>query len=218
MLGFGDINPFPLELGGGVSIVEIEHNALLRRLAFLFDIEPESDAFIETYADAVAIATVWAVNDRLRHSFVPDRMLETLPTWEDACSLRPQGTDSDQARRAAVAAKLRGLAGNARGDIEQVAQEVLGIHFTAIVYVDPTNAINYWPGINPGPPGLTWASNRAVVAVRMSRSGLDDAAFHALRARMANALDAMLPAWMRFVIGVGSSFVANIGVVGQTFI
>lgn len=218
LLSLGAANPFPLTLGGGVSAVSAEHGALLRALTRVFDTSEGSDIWVETYADAVAIATIWAVNARLRSMHVPTHMLDALVTWETACGLRPARGDSDASRREAVGAKLRGLSGNALGDIEAAAEELLGVFFVALVVVDPANVIAYWPGINPGPPGLEWSSNRAIVGVRMSRQGLDDPTFFALRARLSRMLDALLPSWMRYAIGLGSSFVIGQGVIGATFL
>jgi hypothetical protein len=218
VIGFGSTSPFPFDLGGGRSVVEDEHEALLRRLADIFDTEQYSDAWIETYAEAVALAIVWAANARLRNMHVPARMLDALRDWEQATGILPTESATDGARRAAVAAKLRGLPGNAMGDIEAMANALLGVWFEAVHVVSPANTISYWPGVNPGPPGFEWTSNRAIVAVQMSRAGLDDAAFAALRSRLVVALDALLPSWMRFVIGTGTSFVANIGIVGETLL
>lgn len=218
MIGFGDPSPFPFDFGGGASVVEDEHQALLRQLADVFDTEQDSDAWIETYAEAVAISTVWAANERLRAMHVPTRLLDALRDWEQATGIRPSETATDGSRRAAVAAKLRGLPGNAMGDIEAMAIALAGVHFEAVHVVSPANTVSYWPGVNPGPPGFEWTSNRAVVAVQLNRDGLSDAAFDGLRVRLAAALDSMLPAWMRFAIGVGTSFVANIGIVGETLL
>jgi hypothetical protein len=47
---------------------------------------------------------------------------------------------------------------------------------------------------------------------------LSDDEFAAQRAQVAQLLDAMIPSWMSYRIGTGSSFIVNVGVVGQTFV
>jgi hypothetical protein len=100
----------------------------------------------------------------------------------------------------------------------EVMGKVLRAAFVEVVTVDPANVVAYWPGGIPGPPGFEWYSNRAVVGVRVSKAGLTDAQFFAKRAAVVQALDALLPAWMTYVVGVGSEFVVGQGVVGQTLL
>jgi hypothetical protein len=52
----------------------------------------------------------------------------------------------------------------------------------------------------------------------MTQSGLNAAQFAAKRAALIQALDSMLPSWMAAATGVGSEFVVNSGIVGQTLI
>lgn len=100
-------------------------------------------------------------------------MLEALTDWEQVLKLNPSVDDSDQERRARVAAKLRGLINNALPDIEATAKKALGVNFGAVVLVDPANHYVYSPANVPGPPGFEWSSSRAVVGIRMTQSGLN---------------------------------------------
>lgn len=214
---------FPLTLGGGDDIHRIEHEALLDALAPGWDAQDpltgsDTDHNAQAWAEATAISMIWAANKRLRNQAIPERMLEQLTVWEQSLSLRPTLNDTDVARRNRVAAKLRGIANNALGDIEEAARTILGINFEALLLVAPADWINYWPGVNPGPPGFEWSSNRAVVAIRMNQNSLGTNDFLALRNELARHLDAMLPSWQRFVVGVGTSFITNVGVVGQSFV
>jgi len=144
--------------------------------------------------------------------------MEALTDWEQVLKLNPSVDDSDQERRARVAAKLRGLINNALPDIEATAMKVLGVNFGAVVLVDPANQIVYWPGGTPGNPGFEWYSSRAIVGIRMTTTGLNAVQFAAKRAALIQALDSTLPSWMAAATGVGSEFVVNQGIVGQTLL
>lgn len=218
MLGLGATNPFPFVMGGGDSVVEVEHEALLATLEKGFDIGSDTGLYAETYADAIAIAVIWACNQRLANQMVPERMLENLTVWEESCRLRPAIDDFDSVRRAKLAAKLRGLANNALGDIEQAMLKILGVNFVQVTQPDPANWITYWPGVNPGPPGFEWCSNRARVAVVMTPDGLDAETIAEKQGAVVSQLDGMCPAWMSFLVGVGNGFIVNIGIVGQTIL
>lgn len=214
-------DPFPRRFGGGKRYHEVELEALLDALAPGWDTAEDSPFYAETYAAALGVATIWTVNARTRNQMIPERMLDGLTTWEEACRLRPAPTDTVQARRRAVAAKLRGLAGNTLGDIYDACSTLLGAAFDSIVTDPEASAITYWPGINPGPPGYEWSSTRARIAVRMRKDLLTDAEFKARRAQLVPMLDALIPDWMTFTVGVGSlgsQFIVNQGIVGQTII
>lgn len=217
-LGFGAYNGFPFKFGGGDSIVEIEHQALLDAYAPGWDDSEGTENWSECYAYAVAISAVWAINKRLANQLIPMRMLEFLRVWEESCTLRPSRTDTDVERRQRVAGKLRGLVNNAIGDITQAAAESLAENFEALLTVDPANDVTYWPGINPGPPGYEWASTKAIIGVRMNENGLSNARFFAKRSAVVNLLDSLLPTWMTLAVGTGDTFTINQGVIAKTFL
>jgi hypothetical protein len=211
-------NPYPRRYGGGPRYYQIELEALLDTLAPGWDRDEDSISYVELLAHARAIAIVWELNGRLKNALIPERMLETLTTWEETCRLRPSPSDSVQARRRAVAGKLRGLARNTVGDIYDACAAFLGPHFDALVTVGVSSEITYWPGINPGPPGFSWTSNRATIGVKMKLLSLSPTQFAALRGRLVDMLAGLIPAWLTVHVGVGSEFIVNQGVVGQTFI
>lgn len=215
-------NPFPRRFGGGRRTLELEHEALLDALAPGWDTSEGTALHAEAYAEALAVSMIWAVNNRLRNQEVPAKMLEVLPTWEQACRLRPSPRATVQARRRAVAAKLRGLVGNTLADIEASCIALLGSSFVAITTIGEGNATTYWPGINPGPPGFEWSSNRSTITVHMKKDRLTEVQFRELRAQVISMLDGLVPDWMTFRVGVGvgtgSSFIVNRGIVGQTII
>ncbi len=212
-------NCYPRRYGGGASTVELEHQALLDALAPGWDVSPETAIYAECYAHALAITAIWAINGRLRGQMVPARMLETLPTWEQACGLRPAPGDTPPARRRAVAAQLRGLVGNTLGDINDVCAASAGTAFGGLAIVDAAQATVYWPGINPGPPGFEWSSNRAVVGVKLIKLGFTDADFLALVSRINRQLASLCPAWMTFQVGVDKGVcICDVAVCDQTFL
>lgn len=192
---------------------------MLDALAPAFDGDPDSNVYAETYAHAVAVAFIWALNGRLKNIFVPGKMLETLPIFEGAMRLRPAVRDSLRVRRQRVAAKLRGIIGNTLADLNGVCEEVAGQNFVAIVPIPDASLIAYWPGVNPGPPGFEWSSNRATLCVQLQRLTLSDAEYSAMARRLFRTLADTVPCWMRVVIGEGSAgFVCSVGIVGETLL
>lgn len=218
-MGFGVYGTFPFTFGDTTDdAFEVEHKALLEAMSPALDPTEDTAHEIETYAEALGLAMIWDANERLANQAIPEKMLEALTDWEQVLKLNPSVDDSDQERRARVAAKLRGLINNALPDIEATAKKALGVNFGAVVLVDPANQVTYWPGGVPGPPGLEWYSSRAIVGIRMTTAGLNAAQFAAKRAALIQALDSTLPSWMAMACGVGSEFVVNQGIVGQTLI
>lgn len=212
-------NPYPKRFGGGPSTLEQEHTALLDRLAPGWSTEEGTESWCELYAHALAVTMLWQVDRRLAYQFIPDAMMENLPVWEEACKLNPLPTDAVQVRRANVAAKLRGLAGNAVTDITATAQSICGTNF---VRLDPPPSAAlwiYWPARNPGPPGYEWSSNRASISIVLQRGSLTDADFNQMLETLTIALNAMIPAWMQFCIGTDDGgFVCSVGTLGVTLL
>jgi hypothetical protein len=217
-LGLGATNPIPFTLGGGDSFVEQEQQLILSALDLGLDPDASTGNYAEAYAEATAISMIWACDSRLANQAIPERMMENLAVWEQACGLRPTVDDLDIDRRGVLSAKLRSTAGNAMGDIASACKKILGANFVAVHLTAPVNWIVYWPGVNPGPPGFEWSSNRARISVQMTESGLGKKEFDNKRAAVVNQLDAMLPVWMTFQIGVGTAFIANVGIVGKTLV
>lgn len=225
MAGFGKTNSFPRRFGGGTRARTYEERALSRSDA--------KDGFrplegtikaIEARAYSAAVSNIWAVDERLRGNDIPMRMLETLPTYEEVLRTRPSPDDSDNARRAVVAAKLRGISGQATSeDIEEVCRTLLGSAFEGLRVVDATNEFSYWPGMNPGPPGFEWTSNRCVIGIAVRQDSRTDAAWQRVIARLRDTLSTLLPAWEIFEIGTddGGFIIGDgpeCGIVGVTFL
>jgi len=213
---------FPLKFGGHDDTQDVEHQALLDALAPGWDVEEDTELWIETRVDALALTMIWIINRRAGNQAIPTRMQEVLADWEAATNLRPASSDTLIARRRALSAKLRGIVANALDDIEDAAATAMGANFVALVQVAEADWISYWPGINPGPPGYEFSSNRAHICIHCNRNGLTDAEFVALRTKLINTLLHLVPVWMRFTIGLGSgvgtTHVCNVGIVGATII
>lgn len=219
MSGFGATQPFPKRFGGGRRARTIERLAFAEQIAKLGLDPTEPSVGGEVYALANAVGGIWAINTRLRGAEIPMRMLETLTTYETILRLTPSAEDTDVARRQAVAGKLRGLAGASFADIESACSSLLGPQFDGLVTVAPADEITYWPGINPGPPGYEWFSNRCVLGVRMKREGIDAAGFERLFGQLRTLLQDYLPAWEVFAIGVGADgFTVDVDTVDIDFL
>jgi len=218
MLGLGAYNPLPMTLGGGDSTLEVLHGALLERYAPGWDVTDESIKNAEAYAEALCLDLVWACNARLSNQWKPEKLMEWLDDWEAATKTRPTFNENAVERRAAVAAKFRGATGNSITDIIDVCAAIAGDYLDEVVTC-PTNAeLNYWPGVNPGPPGLEWATNRFVLGIKLTVSDSPTGGSAQLREKLYRALDNVVPAWMRVVIGSGDDFNVGVDLVGGTIL
>ena len=215
MPGFGRYNTFPLRFGGGKKPIEEEHEALLDAYSPGWDVSEDTAKHAEAYAHALAISVIWACNKRLSNQALPLKMQETLSEWESVTRLRPAKTDLEVVRRRRLAAKLRGLAGNTVSDIHDACELLLGAHFDGLHAVDPADEIASWPGINPGPPGYEWSSNRCHIQVQVNKSGLTQTEFRLLMNRLELMLDALLPAWMTYAWHTGSGFIVGTSLLGE---
>ena len=218
-MGFGASGRFPFRFGSTRnSAATVAHQALLVALEPALDPTPGTVHEIEAFVEARILAMIWDAGERLANQANPLKMLEALPVWEEILGIVPEPRSTDNARRAAVAAKLRGLNGNTMIDIEAASNALLGRNFEALVTVDPALAVTYWPGGVPGPPGFEWYSTNAVVAIRVNAFGLDATSGQRKGALLYNLLDSLLPTWMTFAIGVGEEFVVGQSIVGVNFI
>lgn len=210
---------FPAPIGGDEDYHSIEHGALLSAMEPAFDTSSGTELWCETYGDATAIGIAWACGQRLANQAVPSRMLDALETQEECAGLRPTFDDHDIDRRNRLGAKLRSIAGNSLNDLEQACETALGLNFEEVRVVDHDDQITYWPGINPGPPGLEWCSNRLRYGVVMNTDALStNRARTAKLESVAVQMETSLPAWASYCVGVGSDFIAGIGIVGETFL
>jgi len=189
--------PLAAPLGGGPDDAEVAYQALLTALdPGINKDDPVNQAM--AWAEAVEISNAWAAVKRLKNQMYPPAMQETLPTWEQACSLRPGPTDTLVARRAAVGARFLGFAGNDLAQLYQVVQQLAGNLFLG--FATPTQQITYLPGAYPGPPGFEWFSTNALLAVRLQPPPVASD-LRPLMQKIQSELQLMAPGWNQFVIG-----------------
>jgi hypothetical protein len=222
-VSFGRFSPWPFQFGGAIRPIEAEYNALRDALAPNRQGYNVDDDLIDVgiYGEAMALAQIWAANRRSANQAIPSRLLEELPREEEILGLRPDPAQTTLDRRASVAGKRRGLAGNAMPDIEATCRAVLGANFVTVETVDTADQITYWPGVNPGPPGREWSSNRCTIGIRMNTVGITDAQRDAKIASLAEKLDATLPAWMTFCIGIcdaDDGWICDVGICDLTLL
>jgi hypothetical protein len=221
MAGFGSQNPFPRRFGGGLRPRTYEKRALARTFQRDgYDVSEGTARAAEAYAYSNAIGSIWAVNARLSHAEVPLKMIETLPTWEEILRTRPSADDSDNARRAAVAAKLRGISGQATfDDIEDVCRALLGTAFEGLAKVEPSDIVSFWPGVNPGPPGFEWTSNRMALGIKVRQGSRARAEWDRLIQQLQDLLQTLLPSWEVFHVGTSDGgFFPGAGLPGVTLL
>jgi hypothetical protein len=185
-------NSCPIEVGEPKCWEEEIRQSLLEEYSPVFDVSEGTIASVEAAAEAAAVAMIWAASERLAKQSQALRMIEALPIWEEACGLRPSLRDSNRERRDSLAAKFRGYGGNTEADIRQVCSTAMGSAFVAIRHVEPTDVVSYWPGINPGPPGSEWWSNRSMVLAQVTNAGLGDEEFRRRTAKMTSVVDEIL--------------------------
>ena len=206
MPSFGRYGAFPLRFGGSRNRAsKAATEGLLEALSPAFDVTDSTLLWCECYADGVTIGVGWAASRRLSNQSNPLKMCEALQGWEEACSLRPNASDTLVQRRAELAAKLRGQVGNTLADISDACAALCGMNFAQVYTTAPADEITYWPMENPGPPGFEWASNVCELHVRLTNAGLTDAALDRLVSKLKRLLDEMCPAWVTFDFYVADS-------------
>lgn len=218
MIGFGGYNRFPFTFGGGDSVHEIEHEAILGALDGALDPSEGTEHWCEAYAEAGLLDAIWAINNRLSNQMIPTRMMENLEVWEESTGLRPTPGTPPVIRRNKLAAKFRVMSGNSPADIEGMAGNISGTNFVEYRKVDPDNVISYWPGVNPGPPGMEWSSNYAKFAIVINQSGITESVFKDIVNELMLQLDRSVSSYTVFYVGISDPFIFNIGKLGRTLL
>lgn len=191
---------------------------MLTSLAPALDPTEKTIHEVETYTQARTLKLIWDAGRRLANQWIPERMMESLPDWEEILKITPAAGSTDNARRTDVAAKLRGFNGNAMVDILAVVQKVLGSNFEDLRTLPREENIVYWPGGIPGPPGFEWMNTAAMLIVEANLNGLNQAAAQSKGAKVVGALNSVIPAWMTFSVGIGDEFIIGEGLVGVTLL
>jgi hypothetical protein len=213
---------FPAPFGGHDPTFADLHQQFLDAYAPGWDTESGTEADAEAGTAALAVTMIYLINRRFGNGFKPGKMTDLLQAYEDACKTFPRTDEHRSVRRRRVAAKLRGVAGNTLADIEAAASKVAGSAFVALVSPAAADVTNYWPGINPGPPGYEFSSDRATVCIHLQQGGISTREYLRIVSDLDRALDGLVPAWMRVEVGtgsgVGTEFICGEGIAGMTII
>ncbi len=237
MVAYGRGAHYPRRYGGGKRESTVITAAITQEFSrYRLDTSDGSVKAAEAFAFGKAIDGVWAVNRRLAGAEIPSRMMETLTTWEEILRLRPVVSDSDTARRQAVAAKFRALTGHMTlGDIADICRAVMGASFVQVTKAAPSDYMTYMPGgggaamaalpaadwgqFAPGAPGFENSTNRCMLAIVVEQGILDNETYAKLRASLSRLLHSSLPAYITFEIGEGAAgFICDVGVCDITFV
>lgn len=206
-MSFGGYHPFPKRRGGGKPRLKVFHEALNAARGSAIDAsDPTSVAWVENmaYARALVFDGV-GTNEKLGNQRDPDRMTDMLPRWEAIFGLRPAPTATQRERRDAVKARFQRFinASAIHSRILAILKRELGAFFSAIEYIDITNAVvrvpdaTYpWGTVSSGAP---WMSTVAHILVLMVKpAGATEGDFYNAAAKVAPALDGVVPAWVKF--------------------
>jgi hypothetical protein len=101
MSGFGWINPFPLEFGGGPTLVETTYRALRSAVGEGGSAKDDENTIdgVWRQARASALAAAFATGERALLQFFPGSATDALPYYEELFGLVPEDEDDDPARR-----------------------------------------------------------------------------------------------------------------------
>jgi len=200
----GAFNPAPTKTGAERGHVEeILLDSLLETDGTALASEVDSFVYAERVAEARAIAYLWHLNQRCANQWDPDRMTDFLPRWEKILGLRPLVTDTDNARRAKVRAKMEsyGEPGTLQV-VNDLMRVVLGSLYVGIVNTPSSAAVGQVPGgcVVLGGASLAdgdWYSTIAHVAFQtVQPAGVSDATFYDAIGQIASFVDDLLPGWV----------------------
>ena len=214
-VGFGRNNPFPLRLGGGVSHVATAADEIKDALSPGFATKEDSVAAAYAYAEGRMIGAIWNFNERLKNQGLARKCIEWLPVWEEVLQIRPTVRQTENDRRAAVAARLK-IVGNFSMDrLEDTCEAMLGQVFVGISRVDDADVIRYYSPVNPGPAGFEWFSNKLAFQVEVQKNGMDDGLFLDLMTQFSETLQRSVPTWCDFWWHTGQGFVVGDSILGE---
>lgn len=124
MAGLGWGNPFPLEIGGGESIVETHYNAFTAMLG-----RGGSHADVDTTVDglwrsvrALGMASITSSGERAALQAFPSKATDLLPYYEQLFNLPPAGSEQDRRDGAS-----RAYRADPNGDLRTVAEALAEI-------------------------------------------------------------------------------------------
>lgn len=193
----GGYHPAPSRDGGGVPSEKRIHEALNRARGTGYDGETAATAVsIENMAYARAITDVWETNKRAANQFDPARMTDMLPRWERILGLYPLPTDSDVARRAAVAEKFARFGKvPTRQRIYDELESLLGDVFVNLYTITIADSVQRWAGSSPASSTLFYSTVCHFLIKTTKPSGYTEGDFSRAVALIHPRMDALIPAW-----------------------
>jgi hypothetical protein len=206
-MGYGGYHPFPKRYGGGKPRLKVVHDALNAARGSALDASnPDTVAWVENMALARAIALDgYGTNERLSLQWDPDRVTDMLARWEAIFNVAPAPGATDHERREVIGRRLRRFleASSLHSRLLRRLQQEVGEVFNAIEYIDVANAVIHVP--DPSYPwgtvttGVPWRSTVAHILVLLVKpSGYTEENFYAAAAKVAPAIDSLVPAWCTF--------------------
>lgn len=220
-MSFGRFGQWPFRLGGGKGPRELVHDSLLEQYSKVLDVSGDQLTDSEVYAEAALLSLVWVAGKRASLQGLPLATVDWIEAFEAILKITPLPNDTEPERRNAISARFVSLLGNSELDIREACSRLLGLSLNDVKYLTDAQATTYLPGLNPGPPGLEWFSQRAIVFVLVNKNGLTSLQYSLKIAKLENMLENLLPAWMSFSVarqdhvGVGTGFFLDLSLLDE---
>lgn len=206
----GGFSPGPEQYGGypgGAPLLQRVLESLQGAFGSAYDTSLSAPLGVELMAYARALTfDGYGANQRLANQFVPATMTALvdsngvshglLPRWEAILGIVPSPTETETARRNAVAAKFLAIGNNATAQpIIDALTLALGPVFVGLVNITPSQALVYWPA-GTTLAGYPWFSTLSHVLVETTiPSTYTLAEYLDAVTGIAPIMDLMLPAW-----------------------
>lgn len=203
---FGGLTPFPKRFGGGRPRAKAILDSLNAGRGTGLDTAAwASPVYGENVVAARAIAAARSTNQRLANIWDSRRVTgHAIARWEKIRGITPLPGDSDNTRRARLAA-IEAQAGinPTHAVLTTLLSAALGSVFVGIEYISVANAvINVPDGSYPfGTPNTAspWSSTVAHILVRVQKpTGMTEGQFYEAAGRVVSVLDPIVPAWAYF--------------------
>lgn len=201
---FGGLTPFPKRFGGGRPRAKAILDSLnAGRGTGLDTTSWSSPVYGENVVAARAIAAAWSTNQRLANIWDSRRIVgRTIARWEKIRAITPNYGDSDNQRRARLAA-IEALAGAnpTHAFLAALLSNALGDVFVSIDYISANNAVIQVPDASYpfGVPSMStspWSSTIAHILVRVQKpAGMTEGEFYDTAGTAIAILDPVVPAW-----------------------
>ena len=222
MAGLGWGNPFPLEMGGGETLVESHYRALTAALGkggSAEDVDNTVDGLWRTCL-ALGLACLSSAGERAALQVFPTKATDLLPYYESLLFLPPSGSESD--RREAAARRYR-LAPDADLPALESTLQAIDPRFS-IITPDPDTEETTVPGrvfedydatepFNGGRKSTLFGnySTGFVVRVLFDLGGaVPTAADRSIIAEALRTLNDLLPSWNAFSFVTARGFTLDV--------